>query len=148
MPRHRRSKECVQQKHLQRLRKLGPDAEILQTLQSSTGSIVGASFNDRSTPEADEAELTLCAKSGLMHRSKLRSRVANGSVGGAGDARIVNVTGIMERARCIRSHSKLPSRTVAWRTQDKSSARVRPHHFSCGGTPYRLAKKLIAHAAL
>lgn len=34
-------------KHLQRLRKLGPDAEILQTLQSSTGSIVGASFNDR-----------------------------------------------------------------------------------------------------
>jgi hypothetical protein len=37
---------------------------IVQTLQSSTGSIVGASFNDHSTPEADEAELTLCAKSG------------------------------------------------------------------------------------
>jgi hypothetical protein len=48
-------------KHLLRLRKLGPDAVIVQTLQSSMGSIVCASFNARSTPEADEAELTLFA---------------------------------------------------------------------------------------
>jgi hypothetical protein len=38
-------------------RKLGPDAEILQTLRSSTGSIIGAAVSDRSTPEADGANL-------------------------------------------------------------------------------------------